>query len=111
MEGFWFLPQTKFPSYCKDCGYKNKWQCKNCLNCGWILTQNGYGECVPGDEYGPLFNSDYIAYDYGRSFNPYYNLQNIYTPPTQPIYKPWWAFSFPRFWKKRKFNKRKEHFC
>ncbi len=101
-EGFYVMSQSPYPKYCGGgCGYKNRWKCMNCLNCGLCLTPNGYEECVPGNSTAPYFRSDCISYTYGRSYNPYYNLQNIYTPTVQPEYKPWWRWAFPKFWSKK----------
>lgn len=87
-ENFWFSNKTR---YCRECSYKNRLSCSNCVNCGYCITPNGYGECVSGDENGPYFRSDCISYSYDDSYGyldnypystfgsyPYYKTQYYY---------------------------------
>ena len=57
LEGF-------IPGPCPNCGQRNKLQCFDCSSCGWCLTPNGYGECVPGNSNGPYFRQDCLAWEY-----------------------------------------------
>lgn len=59
--------------YCQKCGWKNRWGCSKCNNCGYCVNRNGVGECVPGDAQGPYFRSDCLYWDYG---DPYFS-QNV----------------------------------
>lgn len=43
-----------FMGNCGDCNYKSIGQCLKCLDCGFI-SKDGYGKCVKGDAYGPLY--------------------------------------------------------
>ena len=58
-----------YKKYCPSCGTKDKHSCGTCVNCGFCITVDGYGECVPGNNQGPFFRSDCAVWEYG---NPYY---------------------------------------
>lgn len=49
---------------CPNCGKRSKSQCFTCGTCGWCVTPNGYGECVPGNKYGPFFRQDCVNWQY-----------------------------------------------
>lgn len=61
--------------YCPSCGTKSRKSCSKCLNCGFCVTSDGHGECVPGDSNGPYFRDDCMYWEYGYnyadSFYPY----------------------------------------
>lgn len=79
LEGF-------IPGPCPNCGQRTKLQCTECSSCGWCLTPNGYGECVPGNKNGPYFRQDCLDWQYIP--------RNIYrTPRPIPVYKrPFWRW-------------------
>ena len=60
---------SDYPLYCPNCGDLDKQKCDGCINCGYCITPNGQGECVEGDEQGPLFRQDCIAYQYTFNSN------------------------------------------
>lgn len=70
VEGFhsYYYGNGYFKRYCPACGNKSRYSCSNCTNCGYCITADRRGSCVPGDEYGPYFRSDCASYEYGREF-------------------------------------------
>lgn len=79
-----------FAQYCKNCGYKSRRKCSDCVNCGYCVTFSGYGECVPGDERGPYFRRDCAVWEYYNPslfYNPYY--YNYY-PHDYLFYNRWY---------------------
>ena len=64
--------QYRYPKYCKSCGEKSRGECNNCINCGYCLTPNGYGQCVTGDEQGPYFREDCKDYEYNNPIFSYF---------------------------------------
>lgn len=74
---FALLPSSKehfgiYKQYCNGCGYKNRRGCMNCTNCGYCITNEGRGECVPGDSNGPYFRYDCAQWEYGDPYYYYY---------------------------------------
>ena len=55
------------PKYCDNCGDLGRYDCNDCVNCGYCYTPDGYGECVPGDINGPFFRKDCTAYEYNAN--------------------------------------------
>lgn len=85
------------PGPCPNCGKRNKLTCFNCPTCGWCVTPDGHGECVPGDQNGPFFRQDCIAWQH----------RPIRTPlgPRGPrgIYRPKRRFFTRRWMRGRRF--------
>jgi hypothetical protein len=75
-ENFWSY-NSYYKNYCPSCNWRNRRTCSKCLNCGFCLTAEGTGECVPGDSNGPYFRSDCVGWEYGDSYQ-YYPYANIY---------------------------------
>lgn len=78
-------------SACPNCGKRNRPQCFECSNfnsggCGWCIKSNGEGQCVPGNQNGPYFNSDCLYWEYKPKTNKYYHF-NRWIP--QRI-RTWW---------------------
>ena len=42
---------------CPNCGKRDKLHCFECSTCGWCVTPNNYGECIPGNQEWPFFPS------------------------------------------------------
>lgn len=44
-----------YGNYCADCHGKTINKCMQCMNCGYLVSDNDniYGRCVEGDMYGP----------------------------------------------------------
>lgn len=78
-----FIPSR----YCSECGKLSNFQCGRCSNCGFCVTEHRYGECVPGDVYGPYFRQDCVEWNYGQP--------QINTVFVQPIQTSWW--NVPRY--------------
>lgn len=57
VEGFSISP-------CPNCGQKDKLQCFQCDSCGWGWNDQGYGQCLPGNEQGPYFAKDIVKWEY-----------------------------------------------
>ena len=68
-EGF-YTYYGYYKKYCPSCGWRSRYSCSKCTNCGYCITPSGYGECVPGDSSGPYFRSDCAYWEYS---DPYYN--------------------------------------
>ena len=85
-------------SYCENCGYKSRFKCNNCVNCGYCISVHGLGECVPGDQRGPYFREDCAVWEY--------QIPTLYYPSyyTNPYLK---YYNFPRYtWKSRRYRQR-----
>lgn len=80
---------------CPNCGKRNKLQCFECNTCGWCLTPNGYGECVPGDSKGPYFRQDCLAWQSGPPPITYNHPLISYRQPMITAYRR------PRWWRRR----------
>lgn len=65
-----------YSKYCSSCGWKSRYSCSNCINCGYCITPYGYGECVPGDSKGPYFREDCLAWEYAPF--PFYHRPFVY---------------------------------
>ena len=63
-ENFLIYPVEKPYKYCKYCGDKDRYNCGSCVNCGYCVTENGYGICTSGDEKGPYFRNDCLIWRY-----------------------------------------------
>ena len=53
---------------CPDCnysGWRRKDYCQSCLNCGWSVGFDGFGQCVPGYKNGPVTNLNTKEWYYG----------------------------------------------
>lgn len=74
MENFY---SSYYKNYCPSCNWRNRRTCSKCLNCGFCLTAEGTGECVPGDSNGPYFRNDCVAWEYGDQYQ-YYPYANLY---------------------------------
>ena len=75
-----------YKKYCPSCGWRSRYSCNKCTNCGWCVTASGYGECVPGDSSGPYFREDCQHWEYG---DPYHNYPYSHVFPvvqTKDIY-------------------------
>jgi hypothetical protein len=64
---------------CPNCGHRDPMRCSECVDCGWCVTPNGYGECVPGNEDGPYFRRDCVQWIKGP----------VRRPPPTPVYRRW----------------------
>ena len=101
-EGF-FVVGRPYKHYCSNCGYKSKYKCANCVNCGYCITPNGYGECVPGDSNGPYFRNDCVYYSFGRNYYPYSNIYPIVKAHSLYPYNRWsYRRMTPYKWWKRR---------
>jgi len=65
-----------YKSYCPSCGWRSRYSCSKCNNCGYCITPSGYGECVPGDSSGPYFRDDCLYWEFGDPYY-YYPYSNI----------------------------------
>ncbi len=63
-EGF-YTNLNYYKRYCGSCGWRNRYSCSKCTNCGFGIRADGYGECVPGDSSGPYFSNKYAYWEYG----------------------------------------------
>lgn len=96
VEGF-YTYYGYYKNYCPSCGWRSRYSCSKCTNCGYCITASGYGECVPGDDSGPYFRNDCMYWEYGDPYY-YYPESHIFpivkTKNTYPYYryrlrKPW----------------------
>jgi hypothetical protein len=66
-----------YKKWCPECGKRNRRSCSSCVNCGWCINDRGKGECIPGNQSGPMFRKDCL---YWETENPYYGypMNHIY---------------------------------
>lgn len=84
IEGF-------IPGPCPNCGQRNRLQCSDCASCGWCLTPDGYGECVPGNQKGPFFRQDCLDWQYEpRRFVSRQRPVSAYRRPFWRWRRYWW---------------------
>lgn len=91
-----------YKKYCSSCGHRSRATCSTCTNCGYGITASGYGECMPGDSYGPYFRDDILYWEYGNPYNlipidkiyPHVQAKSIY-----PYYR--WNLRGPWRWQNR----------
>lgn len=90
-EGFY---AGYYKKYCPSCGWRSRHSCSKCTNCGYCVTSTGYGECVPGDSYGPYFREDCQYWEYG---DPY-----VYLPSRGRMFYPHrrYGIRHPRRWRR-----------
>lgn len=82
--------ETFIAGPCPNCGKRDKLQCFECKTCGWCLTPNGYGECVPGDLNGPYFRQDCLAWQSGSPITYNHPLISYRQPITTTYRQPQW---------------------
>lgn len=75
-------------SYCQNCGYLDAFKCGTCSNCGYCISPDNVGECVPGDVTGPYFRRDCVGWNYGMR----------YVQPTTYVPTPWYYNIWPWSW-------------
>jgi hypothetical protein len=99
---YWLIDQHNHETfisnrYCNECVNLDPYECSACTNCGTCYGYNGISQCVPGDEYGPYFRSDCIAWDTNRYNMPI--ISPIYYHP-RPIINPYysWFDWVPPYW-------------
>lgn len=56
--------QSLVREYCGDCGKRGRYLCSKCVDCGYCITNDGRGECVPGDIKGPYFRDDCYIWEF-----------------------------------------------
>lgn len=90
-EGF-YTYYGYYKKYCPSCGWRSRYSCSKCTNCGWCVNASGYGECVPGDSSGPYFREDCTYWEYG---SPYYN-SNVFPVITSRSIYPYYRYRLRR---------------
>lgn len=73
--------ERSYPKYCSSCADLPRNKCNNCINCGYCVAPRGKGECVPGDENGPMFREDCMYYEYNNPMFMYNNPVVMYNDP------------------------------
>lgn len=88
-----------YKKYCPSCGWRSRYSCAKCTNCGYCIDKNGYGQCVPGDSSGPYFHGDKCSYWEFGSPNYQYPFSNVY--PTVKIRSqyPYYRWRLRRPWR------------
>lgn len=95
-EGFYNY-SSYFKSPCSSCGWRTRYSCGKCTNCGFCRTASGIGSCEPGDSSGPFFRDDCMFWEYNDPYT-YYPFSDLYpvikTKSQYPTYrhkvrKPW----------------------
>lgn len=98
-EGF-YTYYGYYKKYCPSCGWRSRYSCSKCTNCGYCITPNGYGECVPGDSSGPYFREDCYHWEYGDPYY-YYPYSHIFPAVKVKNIYPYhrWKLRKPRRWR------------
>ena len=110
-----FLQQSNSEGFtileCPNCGQRDQWQCYECSTCGWCITPEGFGECVPGDQYGPYFRKDCLYWDYGPNYLWYRPAPRWYwwRPWSWWPWRPRWSRRHPYRHFIRRHRKPKSH--
>jgi hypothetical protein len=89
---------------CDSCDGKTLGQCMLCLNCGFT-SKNGYGKCVPGDQYGPFeYNKDYVngRWSYGDDYWNNATITDDIAIPTTSVYSN--RYPYYRRWFTKRLN-------
>lgn len=81
-------------SSCRNCGKLGERRCGDCPSCGWCVSDNGYGECVPGDANGPYFRQDCVDWQHMSNYKIH---MSPYGEPIYPVYDPY-NFSYWNPW-------------
>ena len=76
-----------YKRYCPSCGWRSRETCSKCINCGFCITREGKGSCVPGDSQGPFFREDCMYWEYGSPYR-YYPYANLYPVISTKRYDP-----------------------
>jgi len=103
-EGF-YTDYGFYKQYCPSCGWRSRMSCSKCTNCGYCVTPNGTGECVPGDAAGPYFRSDCIGWEYSRP-NSYYPYHNIFPVIQFRSFYPYYNYNLRKRWTKDRHGTR-----
>ena len=80
-----------FKNYCPSCGWRSRYSCSKCINCGYCITAKGVGSCESGDSSGPYFREDCMIWDYGSNYD-YYPGSTVY-----PIYKTKTIYPYSKY--------------
>jgi len=91
-----------YKKYCPSCGWRSRYSCAKCTNCGLKINASGQSECVPGDSSGPYFdNGDTVYWEYGDPYY-YYPYSHVFpvvkTKSVYPYYR--WNMRRPHRWSK-----------
>lgn len=89
-EGFHSL-YGYYKQYCPSCGWRDRYSCSKCVNCGWCQTASGTGYCTPGDSSGPSFATDCMYWDYSDNLT-YYPYSNIYPSIKKRSIYPYFSY-------------------
>ena len=74
VEGFHDYSGNYYKKSCSSCGWRSRYSCAKCTNCGYCIDKNGNGECKSGDSSGSFWsnNNDCMYWEYGSpSYYPY----------------------------------------
>lgn len=58
--------------YCSTCFDRSKSSCDKCTNCGYCVTSDGKGKCVPGDVNGPHYYKNCSQWYYDQPITKYF---------------------------------------
>lgn len=61
-EGF-YTYYGYYKQYCPSCGWRSRYSCAKCTNCGYCITASGAGFCTPGDSSGPFFENSCVYWE------------------------------------------------
>jgi hypothetical protein len=90
-EGFYSY-NSYFKNYCSDCGFRTRYSCAKCTNCGYSIDAGGVGQCLPGDSSGPFFDTGNTMFYQFDSPYFYYPYSDLY-----PVIKSRSIYPFDRF--------------
>ena len=102
-EGF-YTYNGYFKNYCGSCGFRSRYSCNKCTNCGWAMNKNGVGQCLPGDNSGPFFANDVTYWEYSNPYF-YYPYSHLYPVIREKSVMPYYNYKtrfHPWEWKRAK---------
>jgi hypothetical protein len=79
-------------SSCPNCGKRNYIQCFECNSCGWCITPDGHGECIPGNSDGPHFRRDCVDWKYEPKYMSPHMFRQPYTKYKFPTFMRWYKY-------------------
>lgn len=102
-EGF-YTNYGYYKRYCPSCGWRSRYSCSKCTNCGYAINASGVGQCVPGDSQGPYFMQDALYWEYSSPYTNY-PYSHIYPVVKTRSSYPYYRYRMRRPWRRTTRNR------